>query len=130
MKRFLTLCLAVLYGLSGCGRDNGENADLVFVNDSETGIISVSVELRDRDMGAQRADGCPLRRGESFGFEVGEYPATVVVYDTAYGGPMQRELESVTIRKAPPEGERWYVTAKDSGNGLTFTIDTSWPEGV
>lgn len=127
MKRFLTLCLivlAVVYGLSGCGRGSDMEADLVFVNQSDATIVEVVVEFQDQSGGTRNADSSALRRGESFGFEAGEYPVTVYVYDKAVGDVAEGALTQITIREAPPEGERWYVTARDGAEGLTLLTST------
>lgn len=127
MKRFLTLCLmvfAVAYTMHGCGCDGGENAGLVFVNQSGATIVAVVVDFKDQNGGQQHADGSPLKRGETFGFEAGEYPVTVAVYEAPFESLEQKELGQTTIQKAPPEGERWYVTARDGVEGLTFLIST------
>ena len=134
MKRFLTFCLmvfGVLAALSACG-SAGEviDYDLVFVNDSDVAIVEVVVDFADQTSGAQNADSSPLKKGETFGFEAGAYPVTVTVYDRATGDFGQGELGLVTIREAPPEGERWYVTAQDGEYGLRLTVDTVWPDGV
>ena len=133
MKRFLTLALpvlAVLLTLSGC--DGGEKIDynLVFVNASDAKIVEVVVDFQDRNSGTRNADSSPLKRGDSFGFEVGEYPATVYVYDKVADEVVPGAVAQLTIPQAPPEGERWYVTARDGAGGLEFTVDTQWPEGV
>ena len=133
MKRVLTLGLTVMlmvFGLSGCGCDNGANADLVFINDADVAIVTVVADFADRDSGAMNADNSPLKRGESFGFEAGEYPVTVLVYDRAVGRVEDHELARIVIDKAPPEGERWYVTARNGAGGLVLRVDTHWPEGV
>ena len=123
MKRFLTLCLiifAVLCALSGCVRGGDVEADLVFVNQSGASIVEVVVEFQDQSGGTRNADSSPLKRGESFGFEAGEYPVTVYVYDKAVGDVAEGALARLTIQEAPPEGERWYVTARDGAKGLTL----------
>ena len=135
MKRFLTLILTLLLmasGLSGCGFDGGGNYGLVFVNDSDAVIITVVADFADRHSGAQNANSSPLKRGDSFGFEAGEYPVTVLVYDSLVRpGPVTaKELAHIVIDTAPPEGKRWYVTARDGAGGLALTVDTRWPEGV
>ena len=133
MKRFLTLGLTVLLmvlGLSGCGCDDGRNTGLVFVNDSDAVIVTVVADFADWDSGAQNADGSPLERGDLFGFEAGEYPVTVLVYDRAVGSVEDHELARIVIDKAPPEGERWYVTARNGAGGIVLNVDTRWPEGV
>lgn len=125
MKRFLSLwliALAVLCVLSGCGGDI--EADLVFVNQSDATIVEVVVEFQDQSGGTRNADSSALRRGESFGFEAGEYPATVYVYDKTVGDVAEGALTQITIREAPPEGERWYVTARDGAEGLTLLTST------
>ena len=122
MKRFFTLALLVctaLLALSGCKDGGGEKIDynLVFVNDSDAKIVAVAAEFQDQNMGSQNANSSPLKRGESFGFEAGEYPVTVYAAEP-------------TIQSPPPEGERWYVIARDGAGGLELTVDTRWPEGV
>ena len=134
MKRFLTLGLTVLlllFSLSGCGYDDGGgNVGLVFVNDSDAAIVTVVAEFADRNSGAQNADGSPWKRGDYFGFEAGEYPVTVLVYDRPVGSVEENELARVTIENAPPEGKRWYVTAWDCAHGVVLTGEPRWPGGV
>lgn len=137
MKRFLTLVLIVLAALcalttlTGCG-SSGEVIDynLVFVNGSDATIVEVVVDFTDQTSGARRADSCPLKRGESLGFEAGGYPLTLLVYDRVVGEIAEHELASITITNAPRSGERWYVTARDGAGGLVLAVDTRWPEGV
>lgn len=136
MKRILTLVLTALLmipALSGCGWDNGGNIDLVFINDSDTAIVAVIADFtNDRTEGIRHADSSPLERGESFGFEAGRYPVTVVVCDRVVESfpEKEKELARIVIRQAPPEGERWYVTARDGADGLKLAAETCWPEGV
>ena len=136
MKRFLTLCLTVLTlltALSGCaGCDGGEKIDynLVFVNGSDAKIVEVVVDFQDRNGGSRNADSSPLKRGDSFGFEAGEYPVTVYVYDKVANDVVAGAVAQITVPKAPPEGERWYVTAWDGAGGLALTVENQWPEGV
>ena len=129
MKHFFALGLTVLlmvFGLSGCGCDDGRNVGLVFVNDSDAAIVTVWAVFENRVEEAGYADGSPMERGDFFGFETGKYPVTVVVYED-FG---QKELTRVTIRTAPPEGKRWYVTARGGRHGLKLAAETCWPEGV
>ena len=113
MKKVIGMCLFALClaALSGCGGDI--EADLVFVNDSDAVIVEVVVDFQDQGGGSRNADSSPLRRGDSFGFEAGEYPVTVYVYDAPFKGFGQKKLACLTIQEAPPDGERWYVTARD-----------------
>lgn len=128
MKKMVYLLFAsILTALSGCGCDAGRNVDLVFVNDSNAVIVAVVADFEDQTSGAQLADSSPLKRSETFGFEAGKYPVTVVVYEDI---ELRKELGRVRVYEAPPEEGRWYVTAHDGGNGLLFTVDTEWPEGV
>ena len=75
MKHFFTLALTAFMmfaTLSACGCDRGGNADLVFVNDSNTTIAAVVVDFAGQTSGTQHADSSPLKRGESFGFEASQ----------------------------------------------------------
>lgn len=132
MKRFLTLCLmvfAMACALFACGSaGDAIDYDLVFVNDSDAAIVEVVVEFQDQSGGTRNADSSPLRRGESFGFEAGEYPVTLYVYDKAAGDVVDGALARLTIREAPQEGERWYVTARDGAEGLTLFTSTRLPD--
>ena len=136
MKRFFTLALTALLmvsGLSGCGCDDGGNIDLVFINDSDTAIVAVIADFtNDRTEGIRHADSSPLERGESFGFEAGRYPVTVVVCDRVVERfpEKEKELARIVIHEAPQRGERWYITARDGAGGLVLRVDTRWPEGV
>ncbi len=133
MKRFLTRCLivpALLLALCSCGGEEKIYYDLVFVNGSDAKIVEVVVDFQDRNSGTRNADSSPLKRGDSFGFEVGEYPATVYVYDKVADEVVPGAVAQLTIPQAPPEGERWYVTARDGAGGLALSVDTRWPDGV
>ena len=116
--------------LSGCGCGNDIEADLVFVNDSDAGIVEVVVDFQDQNGGSRNADSSPLRRGDSFGFEAGAYPVTVYVYDKVANDVVAGAVAQIIVPKAPPEGERWYVTAWDGAGGLALTVENQWPEGV
>lgn len=132
MKKLIWVLLAALLlaVLPACGCDDGADADLVFINDSDTTIVSVVTDFVDQSSGVQYADSSPLKRGETFGFEAGVYPVTVLVYDRAVENVKEGELARIVIGKAPPEGERWYITARDGADGLVLAADTCWPEGV
>lgn len=131
MKRFFTLALmgcAMLFALSGCLHENGAgtiaDTDLVFVNQSDAVIAAVTADFLDQSGGAQNADGSPLKRGETFRLQAGAYPVTLTVYDTPFDGSEQRELARCTVDEAPPEGQQWYVTARDGAGGLTLLTST------
>ena len=126
MKRFLTFILIglmVFCSLYGCGCDDGKNVDLVFVNESDVGITTVTIDGEGGTEGAQRADGSPLNPGESFGFEVGKYPVTVTVYGKPADVFGEKKLGQVTISQPPAYGERWCVAARNGVDGLTLTWD-------
>lgn len=130
MKKTVCAGLAALWlaGLTACGCGGDMEADLVFVNQSDAVIVEVVVEFQDQSGGTRNADSSPLRRGESFGFEAGEYPATVYVYDKAVGDVAEGALAWVTIQEAPPEGERWYIAARDRAGGLRLITSTQLPD--
>lgn len=126
-KRILVLLCALFCVLSACGSEPGADAGLVFVNNSDGAIVEVVASFQDQEGGMRNADSSPLKRGETFGFETGEYPVTVAVYDRAVGCFAEGELARLTISEAPPEGERWYVTARDGMDGLDLSADTDRP---
>lgn len=126
-KLVLVIAACLLMVLSACASEPGADAGLVFVNDSDAVIVEVVASFQDREGGTRNADSSPLKRGETFGFEVGEYPVTVAVYDRAVGSFAEGELARLTISEAPPEDERWYVTARDGTAGLKLSADTDRP---
>ncbi len=130
MKKVFAAGLAALWltVLTGCSRGGDIEADLVFVNQSDAVIVEVVVAFQDQSGGTRNADSSPLKRGESFGFEAGEYPVTVYVYDKAVGDVAEGALAQLTIREAPPEGERWYVAARDGTRGLTLLTSDHLPD--
>jgi len=132
MKKWFMAGLAALclLALSGCAAGEKIDYDLVFVNDSDAKIVEVVVDFQDQGGGCRNADSCPLERGDSFGFEAGKYPVTVYVYDKVADEVVPGAVAQLTIDKAPPEGERWYVTARDGAGGLALSVDTRWPDGV
>ena len=71
--------------------------DLVFVNQSDAVIVEVVVDFQDQNGGTRNADSSPLKRGETFGFEAGEYPVTVYVYDKVANDVVEGALASLTI---------------------------------
>lgn len=126
-KIVLVISACLLTVLSACASEPGADAGLVFVNDSDGAIVEVVASFQDQEGGMRNADSSPLKRGETFGFDAGEYPVTVAVYDRAVGCFAEGELARLTISGAPPEDERWYVTARDGMNGLDLSADTVRP---
>lgn len=132
MKKLVPALFACLLALlTACAAQPGINvepgADLVFVNDSDAVVVEVVANFEDRLEGSRRADNKPLKRGQTLGFEAGQYPVTVAVYDALFGNSGQKEVASLTISEAPPEGERWYIAAQDGSDGLKLSADTVWP---
>ena len=126
-KLFAVLLGTFLCLLSACGSEPGADAGLVFVNDSDVAIVEVVASFQDREGGMRNADSSPLKKGETFGFEVGEYPVTVAVYDRAVGNFAEGALAQITIEDSPPEDKRWYVTARDGAAGPKLSADTDRP---
>lgn len=124
--RFLA-ALCLLAALSACGSESAADAGLVFVNDSDAFIVEVVAHSQDQEGGTRNADSSPLKKGETFGFEVRAYPVTVAVYDRAVGNYVEGALAQITIEGAPPEDGCWYVTARDGAAGLTLSADTDRP---
>lgn len=136
MKRFFALTLSMLLllsALSACG-SAGEVLDyeLVFVNNSDAAIVEVVADFADQTSGMRNANSSPLKRGETFGFEAGEYPVTLLVYDRTIVSQEREpgEIAQIVIPEAPPEGGRWYITARDGAGGLELSADARQPGGV
>lgn len=88
MKRSCVLLSGLLLALTvaGCAgskRTLGEQApDLVVYNDSTAIIGSITVSSERESQGVAMADGSPLERGESYGFQVAETErVTVELWD-------------------------------------------------
>lgn len=124
MKKVFAAGLAALWltVLAGCSRGGGLEADLVFVNQSGAVIVEVVVEFQDQSGGTRNADGSPLKRGDRLGFEEGEYPVTVLVYDHAVGDVAEGALARIAIEEAPGSGQ-WFVYACDGERGLELRAD-------
>ena len=98
MKKWtmLMMGMALALLLAGCGyffSDNGAQADLVFVNGSDAQIASVVVYDSYGGsflQGCQNADGSPIDRGDSFGFEVDGERWYVAARDS--GGDIRLEI--------------------------------------
>lgn len=77
------LLTLVLSGCSGPSRPLGEEKpDLVVYNDSTAVIGSITVSSDRESQGVAMADGSPLERGESYGFEVADTDrVTVELWD-------------------------------------------------
>jgi len=119
------LVAAVLLSRPGCW---DREAGLVFISDTDQPIHTVSVSyggiLGGWSECAQSADNCPLSRGQSYGFEPERYPVTVEVFDASAG---RKPMARLTIPEAPPQGERWYVTARTEPDGMSLTVTARDP---
>ena len=97
--------------------------EVVFVSDTDTPIGSVSLTSAQSTEVCLHADNSLLTRGESFTFQVEEYPMTMTVYGDLEG---KIPLAACIITEAP-EGDRWYVVARDSENGMVLEAGNCWP---
>lgn len=120
------LMLTLMSAPSGCRVLADEQADVVFVNCTDTPVGSVGLDSPSSSQGGQNADGSPMGRGESIGFvyEV-SYPAVV----TVYAGPGGETPLASCVIETEPEGGRWYVAARDSESGMVLEVGNCWPEG-
>lgn len=96
--------------------------EVVFVNDANTPVGSVSLTSARSTEVCLHADNSLLGRGESLGFQVDSYPVTVTVYGDIDG---RQKLASCIIEEKP-EGERWYVVARDGENGTVLEVGGQW----
>ena len=71
--------------------------------------------------GAGGAPRAPVKRRESFGFSAGEYPVILAVYSVSPEGGEGEKLAQISLLEAPPEGERWYVTAWEKETGVLLS---------
>lgn len=124
----LALCCACSETDGAGALDDRSEYPLVFFSDTDAEILCIGVDYGEEDgpTGGERAmnaNSSPLRRGESLGFQVGGWPAVV----TAYADLQCRTvLARLTVDEAPPEGERWYVTAGGS-DGVELALSSRRP---
>ena len=119
-----TLAAVCMLTLSGCRVLADERADVVFVSAADTPVGSVGLTCETSAGITQNADNSFLTRGESCAFQVDSYPVTVTVYGDTEG---RQELAFCTI-EGEPEGDRWYVVARDGESGLVLEAGNCWPE--
>lgn len=107
MKRgfllIISLMLALLLaGCSGSAHFFGKQSpDLVVYNDSTAIIGSITVSSEKESQGVAMADGSPLERGESYGFEIADTErVTVELWDLEQRslGRCQVKMEQSTMR--------------------------------
>ncbi|MGN0985040.1 MAG: hypothetical protein ACI4OU_00960 [Candidatus Enterenecus sp.] len=109
--------------LSACGGWDGAEGEVVFVNGTDTPVASVGVHFTGYVEVGRYANGRPIRWGGSIGFDHVEYPVTVTVYSDLDG---QEPMASCVITQAP-QGERWYVAAREGPEGLVLEATGEWP---
>lgn len=116
-RRIAALAAAAVLALllAGCGGEDAEG-ELVFLNGTDTPVASVGVSYAGCDEWARYANGRPIRRGGSIGFDHVEYPVTV----TAYADPDGQKPMATCVITQAPEGERWYVAAREGPAGLVL----------
>jgi len=77
----LTGCSAAAFWLSGCGE---VDADVVVINESGRAVYSIVLEYAGSTEAVQRADGgVLLEQGQSYGLELEENEAVVILLDRA-----------------------------------------------
>lgn len=99
---FTLIWVLLLAGCSGSTRPLAvQNPDLVVYNDSTAIIGSITVSSEKESQGVAMADGIPLERGESYGFEVEDTErVTVELWDLEQRslGRCQVKMEQGTMR--------------------------------
>ena len=106
-------------GCSGCsaGASGTEDPDLVVYNDSTAILGSISVSGEGESQSVSLADGHPLERGESYGFEVDDLgPVWVELWDL--------DGNQVGRRRVNLGEERVYVTLEEHSR---MTVGTAEP---
>lgn len=106
------LCVGCSAGASGA-----EDPNLVVYNDSTAVLGSISVSGENEEQVVSMADGHPLERGESYGFEVDDLgPVWVEMWDL--------DGNQVGRRRVNLGAERVYVTLEEYSR---MTVGTAEP---
>lgn len=104
MKRRIWIPALFLLLLTACRNPTGDwdRGNIVFINNSNVPVSSVSVSCEGETQGGQHADGSCLRKGDSLSFEMVKVPSVMTVY-----GQEGEELASCILSGQPET--RWRV---------------------
>ncbi|MEG2016952.1 MAG: hypothetical protein RR128_00670 [Clostridium sp.] len=69
----LGILLIVVIGCSNRPHVVAEEENLIIINNTNQKIYSFGLEQRNSSGGGQYADGSPVKKGESFGFQMDKY---------------------------------------------------------
>ena len=125
MKQIVTaaVTLALTGVLSGCAvagawfsGQGATNADLVVYNDSTAILGSITVTSETESQGVSLADGHPLERGESYGFDLEDLGRVTVELWDLEGNPAGRCQVDL-------DGRRVYVTLGEHGRMSAGTAE-------
>ena len=100
------------------------NADLMFLNDSDTPVGSVYISYARWDgsnvtEGGMNADGSLLDRGDTLFFDGVSWPVIVTICSNLQGSEV---LTQTIVEEAPAAGWLWRITLVDSAAGPKLVL--------
>lgn len=113
----LGILLIVVIGCSNRSHVAGEEENLIIINNTNQKIYSFGLEQRNSSGGGQYADGSPIKKGESFGFQMDKYDGCEFVL-TAKDKEEKEILRSQQFKENFSEGKVTILINEDESGKL------------
>lgn len=113
----LGILLIVVIGCSNRYHVAGEEENLIIINNTNQKIYSFGLEQRNSSGGGQYADGSPIKKGESFGFQMDKYDGCEFVL-TAKDKEEKEILRSQQFKENFSEGKVTILINEDESGKL------------
>ena len=113
----LGILLIVVIGCSNRSHVVAEEENLIIINNTNQKIYSFGLEQRNSSGGGQYADGSPIKKGESFGFQMDKYDGCEFVL-TAKDKEEKEILRSQQFKENFSEGKVTILINEDESGKL------------